>query len=163
MRSVGDPEALAKTGGVDFGWDHPFAAVELAHDKDTDTIYVTKATARATTPVIHAAALKPWGDWLHFAWPRDGKRETLEGAGVALAQQYTAAGLKMLSMHAQFDDKSVSVEAGHARHAHAHGDRAVQGLSDIERVVEEFRHVPPWREARWSRSGTTCCAPRATG
>ena len=24
-------------GGMDFGWDHPFAAVELAHDRDTDT------------------------------------------------------------------------------------------------------------------------------
>src|SRR5262245_52053177 len=46
------------------------------------------------------------------AWPRDGRRETLEGAGVALAKQYTAQGLDMLYTHAQFEDGSVSVEAG---------------------------------------------------
>ena len=47
-----------------------------------------------------------------WAWPRDGRRETLEGAGVALAQQYKAQGLNMLHQHAQFEDGSVSVEAG---------------------------------------------------
>ena len=47
-----------------------------------------------------------------MAWPRDGRRETLEGAGVALAQQYTAQGPNMIFQHAQFADGSVSVEAG---------------------------------------------------
>src|SRR5436853_561777 len=46
------------------------------------------------------------------AWPRDGKRETLEGAGIALAEQYRAQGLYMLPEHAKFEDGSVSVEAG---------------------------------------------------
>jgi hypothetical protein len=36
----------------------------------------------------------------------------LEGAGVALARQYGAQGLDMLVDHAQFEDGSVSVEAG---------------------------------------------------
>jgi hypothetical protein len=45
-------------------------------------------------------------------WPRDGKRETLEGAGIALAEQYRDQGLYMLRDHAQFEDGSVSVEAG---------------------------------------------------
>jgi hypothetical protein len=36
----------------------------------------------------------------------------LEGAGVALAQQYTAQGPNMIFQHAQFADGSVSVEAG---------------------------------------------------
>ena len=63
------------------------------------------------TPVIHAGAIRSWGA-LPWAWPRDGRRETLEGAGVALAQQYEAQGLNMIPMHAQFEDGSVSVEAG---------------------------------------------------
>ena len=54
---------------------------------------------------------KPWGK-LPWAWPRDGRRETLEGAGVALSKQYAEQGLDMLHEHAQFDDGSVSVEAG---------------------------------------------------
>ena len=41
-----------------------------------------------------------------------GRRETLEGAGVALAEQYREQGLDLLFEHAQFEDGSVSVEAG---------------------------------------------------
>jgi hypothetical protein len=36
----------------------------------------------------------------------------LEGAGIALAEQYREQGLYMLRDHAQFEDGSVSVEAG---------------------------------------------------
>jgi hypothetical protein len=64
------------------------------------------------TPIMHAAALRPWGRDLRWAWPRDGRRETLEGAGIPLAQQYRAQGLDLLHQHAQFEDGSVSVEAG---------------------------------------------------
>src|SRR5262249_61329755 len=68
--------------------------------------------AGEATAVIHAAALKLWGKNLPWAWPRDGRRETLEGAGKPLADQYRAQGLEMLHQHAQFEDGSVSVEAG---------------------------------------------------
>lgn len=107
------PEHWPRIGAMDFGWDHPFAAVDLAWNKDADVIYVTKSyRVSKTTPIIHAAALKPWGEWLPWAWPRDGRRETLEGAGVALASQYRTQGLDMLLDHSQFEDGSVSVEAG---------------------------------------------------
>jgi hypothetical protein len=66
---------------------------------------------KEATPIEHAAALRAWGKDLTWAWPRDGKRETLEGAGVALAEQYRDQGLNMLREHAQFEDGSVSVEA----------------------------------------------------
>jgi hypothetical protein len=55
------------------------------------------------------------GKELHWAWPRDGNRETLEGAGVALANQYKDQGLNMLHEYAHYQEgetKSVSVEAG---------------------------------------------------
>ncbi|WP_246661589.1 terminase large subunit domain-containing protein [Tardiphaga sp. vice304] len=106
------PEHWHRIGGMDFGWDHPFAAVELAWDADQDIVYVIKAhRLREATPVVHAGAIRIWGA-LPWAWPRDGRRETLEGAGVALADQYTAQHLNMLPTHAQFVDGSVSVEAG---------------------------------------------------
>jgi len=106
------PRHWPRIGGVDFGWDHPFAAVELVWDRDTDTVYVSRTYClREATAVIHAAALKPWGN-LPWAWPRDGRRETLEGAGKPLADQYRAQGLDMLHEHSQFEDGSVSVEAG---------------------------------------------------
>src|SRR5262249_13602283 len=106
------PQHWPRIGGLDFGWDHPAAAVELIWDRDSDTVYVSRThRVRETTPVVFAAAIKPWGK-LPWAWPRDGRRETLEGAGVAVAKQYAAQGLDMLHEHAQFEDGSVSVEAG---------------------------------------------------
>ena len=106
------PDHWHRIGGMDFGWDHPFAAVELAWDADQDVVYVIKAhRLREATPAVHAGAIRAWGA-LPWAWPRDGRRETLEGAGKALADQYEAQGLNMLPIHAQFLDGSVSVEAG---------------------------------------------------
>jgi phage terminase large subunit-like protein len=107
------PSYWPRIGGMDFGWDHPFAAVELVWDRDSDCVYVSKTyRCRETTPIMHSAALRPWGKDLRWAWPRDGRRETLEGAGVALATQYKEQELEMLHEHAQFEDGSVSVEAG---------------------------------------------------
>jgi terminase large subunit-like protein len=101
---------------MDFGWDHPFAAVELAWDRDADTVYVIKAhRLRESSPIIHAATLRAWGKALPWAWPRDGNRETIEGAGIALAQQFGAQGLNMLHEYAHYlegETKSVSVAAG---------------------------------------------------
>jgi hypothetical protein len=34
--------AIFRLGGMDFGWDHPFDAVELIWDRDADVVYVTK-------------------------------------------------------------------------------------------------------------------------
>jgi hypothetical protein len=102
---------------MDFGWDHPFAAVELVWDRDTDTVYVSKTyRVKEATPIVHAAALRAWGKELRWAWPRDGNRETLEGAGIALCAQYREQGLNMLHEFAHYFEctgqKSVSVEAG---------------------------------------------------
>jgi phage terminase large subunit-like protein len=105
-----------RIGGMDFGWDHPFAAVELVWDRDTDTVYVSRThRLKEASPIIHAATLRAWGKELRWAWPRDGNRETLEGAGVALAKQYKDQGLNMLHEYAHYlegETKSVSVEAG---------------------------------------------------
>src|SRR5262245_16193736 len=98
---------------MDFGYAHNFAACELAWDRDSDTVYVIKTyVMREGTPVVHCGTLRAWGVGLPWSWPKDGARHTLEGAGVALAEQYRAQGLNMIWQHAQFPDKSVSLEAG---------------------------------------------------
>jgi phage terminase large subunit-like protein len=136
------PRHWPRIGGLDFGWDHPFAAVELAWDRDADCVYVIKAyRVREATPVIHAAALKAWGN-LRWAWPKDGGRETLEGAGISLARQYSAQGLDMLYEHAQFEPEpgktagSVSVEAGLMEML----DRMQTGRLKV------FKHLNDWFE-----------------
>lgn len=106
------PEHWVQINGVDFGWDHPFAAVNLAWDRDADCVYVCKEYAqRESTPVIHAAAIKPWGAWVPCAWPHDGLQHD-KGSGEALRDQYQAQGLAMLPEKATFVDGGNGVEAG---------------------------------------------------
>ena len=106
------PDHWPQIGGMDFGWDHPFGAACLAWDRDADVVYVTKVhRQREATPVLHAAALRPWGDWLPWAWPHDGLQHD-KGSGEALAAQYRAQGLEMLPERATFEDGGNGVEAG---------------------------------------------------
>ncbi len=106
------PRHWVQIGGLDFGWDHPFAAALCAWDRDADVFYVTRCyREREATPIIHAAALKPWGVWLPWAWPHDGLQHD-KGSGEQLAAQYRAQGLAMLAERATFDDGTNGVEAG---------------------------------------------------
>jgi phage terminase large subunit-like protein len=99
-------------GGLDFGWDHPTAAVKLAWDRDADVVYVTATyRVREATPLIHAGALRPWGTNLQWAWPHDGLQHD-KTSGEQLAEAYRKHGLKLLPDKAEFDDGSSGVEAG---------------------------------------------------
>lgn len=106
------PDWYAQIGGLDFGWDHPTAAVRLAWDRDDDILYVTNCYRQSeATPVVHAAAVKPWGDWLPWSWPHDALQHD-KGSGEPLADQYRAQGLNLLPERATFEDGQSGVEAG---------------------------------------------------
>lgn len=106
------PAHWVQISGLDFGWDHPTAAARLAWDRDADCLYVTHSYGlREATPIIHAATLKAWGEWLPWAWPHDGLQHD-KGSGEELAAQYRAQGLKMLPERATFEDGGNGVEAG---------------------------------------------------
>ena len=106
------PAHWVQINGLDFGWDHPFGATNCAWDRDADVFYVCKEySEREATPVIHAAAVRPWGDWIPCAWPHDGMQHD-KGSGEDLARQYKAQNLKMLPERATFPDGGNGVEAG---------------------------------------------------
>jgi hypothetical protein len=49
------PQHWPQLGAMDFGWEHPFAAVQLAWDRDADVVYVTKAYRMSRgTPVTRS-------------------------------------------------------------------------------------------------------------
>lgn len=105
------PKWWAQISGLDFGWDHPFGAAKLAHDRDNDVIYVTNCyRQREATPIIHAAALRTWGTG-PIAWPHDGLQHD-KGSGEQLAMQYREQGLDMIWERATFEDGTNGVEAG---------------------------------------------------
>lgn len=98
--------------GIDFGWDHPTAAAQLAIDNDTETIYVVKVyKKKQAVPYEHYMAIRGWGDEIPWAWPKDGL-QTEKGSGQELQNAYREEGLFMLSEYATFPNGSVSVEAG---------------------------------------------------
>lgn len=106
------PPFFTRIGALDFGWDHPTAAVELAWDRDYDVVYVIGAyRLKEATPIVHASALHPWGANLPWAWPHDGLQHD-KGSGEQLAQLYKKEGLKMLSERATYPDGTNGVEAG---------------------------------------------------
>jgi len=98
--------------GLDFGWDHPTAAVRLVYDEQNDIIHVVSAYRQSeAAPLIHAAAIRPWGNWVPVAWPHDALQH--DKRGDQFYKIYSDLGLAMVSEHAQFADKrGNSVEAG---------------------------------------------------
>lgn len=140
------PDLWPRLGGMDFGWDHPFAAVSVAHDLDTDCIYVHAGYRKSrAVPAIHASALRPWGEMLPWAWPQDGF-QTEKGTGIQLAEQYRDQGLQMLHEHAQFldtgDDTRISrtsVEAGLSEILTRMEDGRFKVFSSLHDWLEEFR------------------------
>lgn len=106
------PAHWAQINGVDFGWDHPFGAVNCAWDRDADVFYVCKDySAREATPLIHAGAITPWGEWIPTAWPHDGMQHD-KGSGEELAKQYKKHHVNMLPEKATHPDGGNGVEAG---------------------------------------------------
>ncbi len=132
--SISIPKEWVQIVGIDFGWDHPFAAVSLAWDRDADVIYVTKTYRESkATPVIHAAAIRPWGEWIPCAWPHDGYQFD-KGSGDQLAGLYRDQKLNMLPEHATHEDGGFGVEAGVMEML----DRMQTGRLKV------FRHLEEW-------------------
>jgi phage terminase large subunit-like protein len=131
------PDHWPQIGGLDFGWDHPTAAVKIAWDRDANAVYVTHAYRRSeAVPAIHAAALKAWGAELPWAWPHDGLQHD-KGSGEQLAQLYRQNGLKLMLERSQYEgERGNGVEAG---------------LMDMLERMETarwfvFRHLNDWWE-----------------
>jgi hypothetical protein len=106
------PDSWPQVAGMDFGWDHPYAAVTLAWNRDIDCLYVTRDFRQSQmTPVMAKVALHAWDKWLPWAWPHDGLQHD-KGSGEQLAEQYKGAGFDMMPERATFLDGSFGLEAG---------------------------------------------------
>lgn len=98
--------------GLDFGYDHPFAAVRCAWDLDNDVWYIVSTYRESgQSAPIHVAAIRPWGTWIPVAWPHDGLQHD-KGSGAQLAEQYRGHGLNLLYEHATHEKGGFGVEAG---------------------------------------------------
>lgn len=107
------PAHWLRLGGLDFGWDHPTAAVELVLDPDSQIYYLTKEyREREKLPIQHVSALKAWGLRLPFAWGLEGLQTKLSEDPQQTQKLFRKHGLTMLNDHATFANGGVGVERG---------------------------------------------------
>jgi phage terminase large subunit-like protein len=98
--------------GMDFGWDHPQAHVQLWHDRDSDIIYVAQAWKKSRfTPAAAWGAIKQWAQAVPTAWPMDGLQSE-KSSGLQQQSAYKDAGWSMMPEHATWQGGGVGVEAG---------------------------------------------------
>lgn len=83
------PDHWARIKGIDFGLAHPAARASIAHDRDTDTIYVYDVwRGHINRTSEHIEAINADGeDWIPVAWPHDGEKRDPK-SGEQLAQHY---------------------------------------------------------------------------
>lgn len=97
--------------GMDFGWDHPQAHVQLAIDEENEIIYITHAFKRRELQPWEAwQAVKGWSKDVPVAWPQDGY-QTREN-GKEKRDMYIEAGFNLIDSHATWEGGGVSVQAG---------------------------------------------------
>lgn len=98
--------------GMDFGWDHPQAQVQLVIDPDNEMYYVARSWKKRLVLADTAwGATKAWAANVPTAWPADGL-QTEKGSGKQQKAHYVAAGFRLLPDHAKWPDGSNGVEAG---------------------------------------------------
>lgn len=98
--------------GMDFGWDHPQAHIQLWWDKDDDVVYLAKAWKKSQAKPYEAwEAVKNWAKNVPTAWPSDGLQHE-KGTGNEQKKSYVDAGFQMLPDHATWPGGGVSVEQG---------------------------------------------------
>lgn len=133
------PNHWPRLVGLDFGWNHNFAAVWMAYDPDTDTLYVTDVfRQREATPSMHAVAIRAKGAWIPCAWPHDGLQHD-KGSGKPLQQQYKEAGVNMMPTRATWPDGSNSVEPGIMEMLDRMQTGRLKVFDHLEEWFEEFR------------------------
>lgn len=140
------PAHWARIGGYDFGWDHPAAGAWLAHDKDTDTVYVydNYRQSQALIPV-QAAAIKSRGVWIPMAWPHDGYQVKDANTGEQHAQQFRDQGVNMRPEHAQFPETPVVNERKESRISTEAGIQEILTRMTTGRF-KVFAHLADWFE-----------------
>ena len=89
--------------GIDFGYSHPFAAVLISWEPETNQIWVVDSfRMERSSALYHAQRIFAmcWQLRLPIAYPHDAHTHD-KGSGETLASQYRALGLRMMGHHAR--------------------------------------------------------------
>jgi phage terminase large subunit-like protein len=139
------PKHFHVINGMDFGWDHPQAHIQLVEDRETGIFYITKAwKARQVLPDNAWGSVKSWAKDVPTAWPLDGL-QTEKGSGQQQKKFYKDAGFNMLHSRATWQDGSNGVEAGlfEIRDLMQKGKfKIFAGLRDVFDEIMQYHRAP---------------------
>ena len=134
------PRHWPRIMGIDLGFDHPFGAVHIAHDREADTVHVTHAlSVTQHTVAQHASLLKGWGALTPVAWPHDAAQHD-RTSGEPIAELYRRNGLKMLYEHATFPEGGYGLEASIADMVDRLESGRLKIFSHLSDLLEELRN-----------------------
>jgi hypothetical protein len=114
--------------GMDFGWDHPQAHIQMYEDRDNNRFYVTRAWKCREKSANEAwGVVKEWGEKIPVAWPHDGLQHE-KGREDSTQQMihYRKAGFNMLPEYATWppvSDKDGKMKSG--------GNSVEQGIYEL--------------------------------
>ncbi len=98
--------------GMDFGWDHPQAHVQIAWDMGANCFYVIHAFKKDKIQPYEAwEVIKHWSEDVPVAWPHDGLQHE-KGSAKQQKDYYEEAGFEMLDDHSTWEEGGNGVEAG---------------------------------------------------
>lgn len=126
------PDHYARICGLDFGFDHPTAAIWIAWDREADTVYIYDEHYQSKqTVVVHSAAINSRPRWIPVIFPHDGMQHD-KGSGIQLAQQYRMQGVNMTAEH--FKNPVALGETG------GKGSNSIEvGIMEMYQMLEQGR------------------------
>lgn len=133
------PQHWFVINGMDFGWDHPQAHIQLVWDRDADAYYVTNAwKASKKQPYEAWHCVKYWAEDIPTAWPHDGLQSE-KSSGEEQKAAYVKEGWLMLNDCAQWEDGGNGVWVGIAQLNDAMKTGRFKVFSNLFEVFEEIR------------------------
>lgn len=133
------PSHFYLINGMDFGWDHPQAHVQLAIDPESAIIYVIHAWRKQKKQPWEAwQSVKEWAKDVPTAWPHDGL-QTEKGSARQQKEYYEEAGWEMIDEHATWPDGGTGVETGLMQMNNLMTIGKFKIFDDLFEVVEEVR------------------------
>lgn len=132
------PKHWALLNGLDFGYDHPQACIQIAWDKDNDVIHVIRGkSARETKPYEMWMMVQSWAAGIPTVWPHDGFQR--DKSGKQTKELYINAGFDMHHEQATHEEGGNGVEAGIMEMQ----ERFATGRLKIDASLDDF-----WQEFR---------------
>jgi hypothetical protein len=142
------PAHWPRLKGVDFGVDHPFAAVALAFDMDSGTVYLYWCHRKTRQTIAdNAAAINSFDVWMPVIWPHDGMVQD-KHSGKPLADIYREP-----PYNVNMRNECFSNPAPPGKREGQGGQGVEVGLLALEEAMKDgkfkvFSHLSDWFEEK---------------